>query len=186
MVSSRLLFHHEIIKTLTISSALLPEGTDEAQLTQLIDETTAKLQFGPRIGNFIAKSKPQFSDADVQSAQIQVTDPQRGAQNAAYIPSFAALDKIVLRFDAYLKETMPDGNRGAMPGSSNADQEYIIRHVLIQYFLEDDSIAVVEPLVENSGLPQGVLIKRQLLPKPIEADVGMFLWVNSRQMTLMV
>jgi hypothetical protein len=31
--------------------------------------------------------------------------------------------------------------------------------------LEDDSIAVIEPPVENSGIPQGVLIKRQKLPK---------------------
>jgi EF-hand domain-containing protein 1 len=31
--------------------------------------------------------------------------------------------------------------------------------------LEDDSIVVLEPPVENSGIPQGVLIKRQRLPK---------------------
>merc|ERR1712166_274830 len=33
------------------------------------------------------------------------------------------------------------------------------------YYLEDDSIAVIEPIVENSGMPQGKLIKRQRLPK---------------------
>lgn len=37
--------------------------------------------------------------------------------------------------------------------------------VRILFFLEDDSIAVVEPPVENSGIAQGVLIKRQLMPK---------------------
>ena len=40
-----------------------------------------------------------------------------------------------------------------------------MRRVHILYFLEDDSISVVEPPVENSGIPQGVLIKRQKLPK---------------------
>jgi len=35
-----------------------------------------------------------------------------------------------------------------------------------QYFLEDDSIAVIEIASENSGLPQGLLIKRQAVPKP--------------------
>ena len=40
----------------------------------------------------------------------------------------------------------------------------------IYYFLEDDSISVVEPPVENSGIPQKVFIKRQRLPKPLCED----------------
>ena len=32
---------------------------------------------------------------------------------------------------------------------------YRIRPVDIYYYLEDDSIAVMEPRVENSGMPQG-------------------------------
>ena len=35
----------------------------------------------------------------------------------------------------------------------------------IYYYLEDDTISVVEPEVPNSGMPQGKLIKRQRLPK---------------------
>ena len=35
--------------------------------------------------------------------------------------------------------------------------------------LQDDSIAIVEPPVENSGIPQGKFIKRQRLPRN---DVG--------------
>jgi EF-hand domain-containing protein 1 len=33
------------------------------------------------------------------------------------------------------------------------------------YFLEDDTISVIEPPVENSGISQGVLVKRQKLAK---------------------
>lgn len=44
-------------------------------------------------------------------------------------------------------------------------EQYHLRKVRILYFLEDDSIAVVEPPVENSGIPQRVFIKRQRLPK---------------------
>ena len=89
-----------------------------------------------------------------------------------FVPSFAALDKIILRFDAYIKETFPDGNRGPLPGATHSEQEHVIRHVMIKYFIEDDSISVVEPPVENSGLAQGVLVKRQLLPKQIDDMVG--------------
>jgi hypothetical protein len=59
-----------------------------------------------------------------------------------------------LRFDAYFKETVHEST-----------EQFHLRKVLIHYFLEDDSIAVVEPPVENSGILQGVLIKRQRLPK---------------------
>uniref|UniRef100_A0A8C3G5F6 EF-hand domain (C-terminal) containing 1 n=1 Tax=Cyclopterus lumpus TaxID=8103 RepID=A0A8C3G5F6_CYCLU len=40
-----------------------------------------------------------------------------------------------------------------------------VRPVVIYYHLEDDSMCIVEPRVENSGIPQGKRIKRQRLPK---------------------
>ena len=61
----------------------------------------------------------------------------------------------VLLFNAYFKQTL-----------NESDKEYYrVRPVKIYYYLEDDSISVVEPIVENSGIPQGKLIKRQRLPK---------------------
>ena len=49
------------------------------------------------------------------------------------------------------------------------EEHYRIRRVNIYYFLEDDSMSVIEPVVENSGIPQGKLIKRQRFTKN---DVG--------------
>lgn len=51
------------------------------------------------------------------------------------------------------------------------DEYYRVRDVKIFYYLEDDSISVVEPPVENSGMPQGKLIKRQRLPKNDMGDL---------------
>ena len=45
----------------------------------------------------------------------------------------------VLRFDAYFKQTVHE----------SASEHFRIREVRIFYYLEDDSISVVEPLVEN-------------------------------------
>ena len=45
----------------------------------------------------------------------------------------------VLKFDAYFKQTV----------SKSPQELYRIRCVSIYYYLEDDSIAVIEPLVEN-------------------------------------
>ncbi|CAH1773631.1 unnamed protein product [Owenia fusiformis] len=76
-----------------------------------------------------------------------------------FVPGHVAWDKKVLKFNAYYKQTVHE----------SPDEHYRVRPVDIYYYLEDDSIAVVEPHVENSGMPQGKLIKRQRLPKN---DVG--------------
>ena len=72
-----------------------------------------------------------------------------------FIPAHVGFDKKVLLFLGYFKQTVHE----------SADEYYRVRPVKIYYYLEDDSIAVVEPVVENSGIPQGKLIKRQQLPK---------------------
>ncbi|KAJ3275375.1 EF-hand domain-containing protein 1 [Terramyces sp. JEL0728] len=76
------------------------------------------------------------------------------SRTAGFVPAHVAFDKVVLRFDGYFKQTVHESK-----------EQFHLRKVRILYFLEDDSIAVVEPPVENSGIPQGVLIKRQKLPK---------------------
>lgn len=72
-----------------------------------------------------------------------------------FVPAHLAFDKKVLKFDAYFKEAVHE----------SPNEYYRVRPVEIFYYLEDDSIAVIEPMVENSGMPQGKLIKRQTLPK---------------------
>jgi hypothetical protein len=52
----------------------------------------------------------------------------------------------VLKFDAWYQQTV----------NESQVEHYRVRHVNIYYYLEDDSIAVNEPQVENSGLPQGM------------------------------
>ncbi|XP_077198973.1 EF-hand domain-containing family member C2 [Paroedura picta] len=71
-------------------------------------------------------------------------------------PSWVAFDKQVLSFDAYFDEEVPDKNQ----------ELYRIRHCKIYFYLEDDTIQVVEPQVMNSGIPQGTLIRRHRIPLP--------------------
>lgn len=70
----------------------------------------------------------------------------------------------VLRFHGYFKEDI----------LYSPEEDHRIRPVVIYYYLEDDTMCVVEPAVPNSGIPQGKRIKRQRLPK---AGGGIhFLW----------
>ena len=56
-----------------------------------------------------------------------------------FIPATVGFDKKVLMFNAYFKQTVHE----------SPEEHFRIRHVKIYYYLEDDSISVVEPLVEN-------------------------------------
>ncbi|XP_031554870.1 EF-hand domain-containing family member C2-like [Actinia tenebrosa] len=75
-------------------------------------------------------------------------------------PSWVAFDRQVLCFDAYFQEAVHE----------KREEQYRIRRCKIYFYLEDDSIQVIEPKVENSGIPQGTLIRRHRIPLPPPGD----------------
>ncbi|XP_076337710.1 EF-hand domain-containing protein 1-like isoform X2 [Tachypleus tridentatus] len=76
------------------------------------------------------------------------------------LPNFIKFDKKVLKFDAYFKENI----------QNSMLEEYRIRHVNIYYYLIDDTMSISEPVIENSGIPQGKLVIRQKVPKNNEGE----------------
>ncbi|XP_054244088.1 EF-hand domain-containing family member C2 [Indicator indicator] len=71
-------------------------------------------------------------------------------------PAWVAFDKQVLSFDAYFEEEVPEKNQ----------ELYRIRHCKIYFYLEDDTIQVIEPQVTNSGINQGSIVRRHRIPLP--------------------
>ncbi|XP_075960506.1 EF-hand domain-containing family member C2 [Anarhichas minor] len=76
------------------------------------------------------------------------------------IPSWVAFDKQVLCFEAFFQEAVPEAQH----------ETYRIRKCKIYFHLEDDTVQVVEPEYKNSGIPQGILIRRQRVPLPPPND----------------
>uniref|UniRef100_A0A668AG82 EF-hand domain (C-terminal) containing 2 n=1 Tax=Myripristis murdjan TaxID=586833 RepID=A0A668AG82_9TELE len=76
------------------------------------------------------------------------------------VPSWVAFDKQVLCFEAYFQEAVPESK----------DEIFRIRKCKIYFYLEDDTIQVVEPKSKNSGIPQGTLVHRQRVPLPPPDD----------------
>jgi hypothetical protein len=72
------------------------------------------------------------------------------------LPAWDALDRHVLRFHGYFKETVSETNL----------EHYRIRKVVVLYYLEDDTCHVIEPRQDNSGIPQGTMIRRHRFPSP--------------------
>ncbi|KAL7881553.1 hypothetical protein AOLI_G00084010 [Acnodon oligacanthus] len=75
-------------------------------------------------------------------------------------PSWVAFDKQVLCFDAYFQEAV----------TQSREETNRIRKCKIYFYLEDDTIQVVEPELKNSGIPQGTLIRRHRIPLPAPSD----------------
>lgn len=57
----------------------------------------------------------------------------------SFVPAHVAFDKKVLLFHGYFKQTVHE----------SPNEYYRVRPVKIYYYLEDDSIAVIEPVVQN-------------------------------------
>lgn len=70
-------------------------------------------------------------------------------------PAWLKHDRQVLRFYAYFQETVTE--RG--------DENSRYRNVTIAYHMEDGTVRIQEPRVENSGIPQGVFLKRHQVPR---------------------
>ncbi|KAI8618765.1 hypothetical protein BC830DRAFT_1165937 [Chytriomyces sp. MP71] len=71
------------------------------------------------------------------------------------VPAWLAFDRKVLRFYAYFQEAVHE----------KREEQYRVRRVNIYFYLEDDTIHVSEPKYANSGIPQGVMIRRHRIPK---------------------
>lgn len=67
------------------------------------------------------------------------------------LPQWIKFDKQVLKFTSYFVEHVTESNV----------ETYRIRPSTIYYYLDDETIQVFESKIENSGLPQGTIIRRQ-------------------------
>ncbi|XP_063300338.1 EF-hand domain-containing family member C2 [Pelobates fuscus] len=112
-------------------------------ISMLLGEEKPGIGGEPLLGQ---KPKPKFS-----------VFPKGVGSNA---PSWVAFDKQVLSFEAYFEEVVP----------LSREETRRIRHCKIYFYLEDDTIQVVEPQIKNSGIPQGTIIRRHRIPLPSPND----------------
>ena len=72
-----------------------------------------------------------------------------------YEPDYVKLDKKVLRFFGYFKESVVEEEL----------ESARIRPLVIYYYLTDDTISIVDTRQENSGIPQGGFLSRGKIKK---------------------
>jgi hypothetical protein len=91
--------------------------------------------------------------------------PKRQNQENDAIPKIAPkwlkYDRQVLKFHGYFQE----------PVVEDPNENFRIRKCIIFYYLDDDTIHIIEPRVENAGVPQGIFLKRHKLPLPNDESI---------------
>lgn len=111
-----------------------------------------------------------------------VPHTQDGADiNEQFEPTFVKLDKQVLRFYGYCKESVVESRLENMR----------IRKMTVFYYLEDRSIMITEPKQQDSGVPQGAFLKRHMIIKadgqpylPKDFAVGCDIGIYGRQIRI--
>ena len=111
----------------------------------------------------IAQARAALNSTNMPKAAGMIVPGDTAGGDSSFMPSYVSLDGKVLQFDAYIKEDVPE-----IPAEG-----YRIRQFNICYFLVDDSIRIGELKQENSGIPQGTLIRRHRFPG---VDGGYLVW----------
>jgi len=93
---------------------------------------------------------------DSASREAYAQSPEAAACQYKELPAWDALDRHVLRFYGYFKEGVIETNL----------ENWRTRKCIILYYLEDDTCVISEQKQDNSGIPQGTLIRRHRFPGP--------------------
>ncbi|XP_042723505.1 EF-hand domain-containing family member C2 [Lagopus leucura] len=108
------------------------------------------------VAMLLAEDKPGIGGEPLPGQKLKPKSSVFPAELGCGAPAWIAFDKQVLSFDAYFEEEVPDKNQ----------ELYRIRHCKIYFYLEDDTIQVVEPQMKNSGIIQGTIVRRHRIPLP--------------------
>lgn len=103
----------------------------------------------------VGEAKPGIGGEPLPGQKLKPNTSKIPRGSGPDLPTWVAFDKQVLCFDAYFQEAVHE----------KREEQYRIRKCKIYFYLEDDSIQVIEPRDKNSGLPQGTLIRRHRIPK---------------------
>lgn len=122
-------------------------------MAEILKKTELALQYGERPLHLDIKSNIGTEKAPRSHGKVEFS-------------RFTKFDGIVLTFDGYIRDDIPDGVRGPALGVHDPRaKEYTIRNVVIRYFMEDGTLSIVEVPTYDSGLIAAPIIKRQMVKK---------------------
>ncbi|XP_064615278.1 EF-hand domain-containing family member C2-like [Liolophura sinensis] len=112
------------------------------------------------VGMLLGEDRPGIGGELLPGQKVKPKNSVIPRGEGSALPAWVAFDRQVLCFDAYFQEAVHE----------KREEQYRVRQCKIYFYLEDDSIQVIEPRLKNSGIPQGTLIRRHRVSKPPPHD----------------
>ncbi|KAI8464444.1 MAG: hypothetical protein J3K34DRAFT_526184 [Monoraphidium minutum] len=88
-------------------------------------------------------------------ASMAFGEPRAASALGESLPKWVENDRKVLRFWGYFQESVTESNI----------ENHRVRRVALYYYLADDSLQVTEPQQDNSGIQQGIFVRRHQVPR---------------------
>eukprot|EP00745_Piridium_sociabile_P001304 TRINITY_DN107989_c0_g1_i1.p1 TRINITY_DN107989_c0_g1~~TRINITY_DN107989_c0_g1_i1.p1 ORF type:complete len:748 (+),score=228.62 TRINITY_DN107989_c0_g1_i1:111-2354(+) len=112
----------------------------------------------------VGEAKPGIGGEPMRGQKAKPRNSKFPKGEGSNLPAWVAFDRQVLCFDAYYQEAVVE----------RREEQYRVRNCKIYFYLEDDSIQVIEPRFKNAGVPQGTIIRRHRIPKSPPNDDDFF------------
>ena len=93
----------------------------------------------------VGHEKPGIGGEPLRGQKMKPRNSAFPRGEGSNLPAWVAFDRQVLCFDAYFQEAVYE----------KREEQYRVRNCKIYFYLEDDSLQVIEPRSKNSGVPQG-------------------------------
>ncbi|KAH9279125.1 EF-hand domain-containing family member C2 [Echinococcus granulosus] len=106
--------------------------------------------------NFYYDNKPGIGGEPLPGQRIDPPKSRYPDGHGSSAPAWITFDKQVLCFEAYFQQAVHESR----------DEQYRVRRCQVLFYLEDDTIQVTEPRIQNSALPQGTIVRRHRIRKP--------------------
>ncbi|XP_050405661.2 EF-hand domain-containing family member C2 [Patella vulgata] len=133
----------------------LPGNSFKSTLGKTKHHKSHHFDYSNDVAMLVGQSKPGIGGEPIKG---QVIKPRMSSfpRGETQLPNWVAFDQKVLCFDAFFHEEVIE----------KREEQFRVRECKIYFYLEDDSIQVIEPRAKNSGIPQGTLIRRHRINKP--------------------
>ena len=96
----------------------------------------------------VGEQKPGIGGEPLRGQKLKTRNSAYPKGEGSNLPAWVAFDRQVLCFDAYFQEAVYE----------KREEQYRVRNCKVYFYLEDDSIQVIEPRSKNSGVPQGIFL----------------------------
>lgn len=120
---------------------------------------------GKEIPYLSEKTLPGIGGVPLANTEVNKFPSLYARGEVTELPTWLVYDKETLSFDAYYLQNVYEGG---------IYKNYMVHQCKICYFLEDGTIQVFEKPINNSGLLQGCLIRRQKIKLPTAGNSPLF------------